>query len=80
MKQSTLTKVAAVAAFILTLLTMVAVFFTVRAGAAAEAAITQRQVSLDMINRVLLQNQDAKAALAEAAKAEQAILDRFYKK
>ena len=25
-----------------------------------------------MINRVLLQNQDAKAALAEAAKAEQA--------
>ena len=47
MKQSTLTKVAAVAAFILTLLTMVAVFFTVRAGAAAEAAITQRQVSLD---------------------------------
>ncbi|HEY5796945.1 MAG TPA: extracellular solute-binding protein [Bosea sp. (in: a-proteobacteria)] len=40
----------------------------------------QRQVSLDMINRVLLQNQDAKAALAEAAKAEQAILDKFYKK
>lgn len=42
--------------------------------------LAQRQVSLDMINRVLLQNQDAKAALAEAAKAEQAILDRFYKK
>lgn len=40
----------------------------------------QRQVSLDMINRVLIQNQDAKAALAEAAKNEQAILDRFYKK
>lgn len=40
----------------------------------------QRQVSLDMINRVLIQNQDAKAALAESAKAEQAILDRFYKK
>jgi multiple sugar transport system substrate-binding protein len=40
----------------------------------------QRQVSLDMINRVLIQNQDAKASLAEAAKAEQAILDKFYKK
>jgi multiple sugar transport system substrate-binding protein len=33
-----------------------------------------------MINRVLIQNQDAKAALAEAARNEQAILDRFYKK
>ena len=42
--------------------------------------LAQRQVSLDMINRVLLQNQDAKAALAEAAAAEQPILDRFYKK
>ena len=42
--------------------------------------MAQRQVSLDMINRVLIQNQDAKAALAEAAKSEQAILDRFYKK
>ncbi|WP_293812616.1 extracellular solute-binding protein [uncultured Bosea sp.] len=42
--------------------------------------MAQRQVSLDMLNRVLLQNQDAKAALAEAAKAEQPILDRFYKK
>uniref|UniRef100_A0A9E8CRE3 Extracellular solute-binding protein n=1 Tax=Bosea sp. NBC_00436 TaxID=2969620 RepID=A0A9E8CRE3_9HYPH len=42
--------------------------------------LAQRQVSLDMLNRVLLQNQDAKAALAEAAKAEQPILDRFYKK
>ena len=39
----------------------------------------QRQVSLDLINRVLIQNQDAKAALTEAAKTEQAILDRFYK-
>jgi multiple sugar transport system substrate-binding protein len=38
----------------------------------------QRQVALDLANRVLIQNQDAKAALAEAAKAEQAILDRFY--
>ena len=42
--------------------------------------MAQRQVALDMLNRVLLQNQDAKAALAEAAKAEQPILDRFYKK
>ncbi|GGH22148.1 sugar ABC transporter substrate-binding protein [Alsobacter metallidurans] len=40
----------------------------------------QRQVALDLANRVLIQNQDAKAALAEAAKAEQAILDRFYAK
>ena len=36
--------VAAVVAVVLTLLTMVAVFFNVRAGAAAEAAITQRQL------------------------------------
>jgi multiple sugar transport system substrate-binding protein len=42
--------------------------------------LPQRQVILDMANRVLLQNQEPKAALAEAAKAEQAILDRFYKK
>ncbi len=42
--------------------------------------LAQRQVALDMINRVMIQNQDAKAALAEAAKAEQAILDKFYKK
>lgn len=40
----------------------------------------QRQVALDLINRVLIQNQDPKAALAEAAKTEQAILDKFYKK
>jgi multiple sugar transport system substrate-binding protein len=40
--------------------------------------MAQRQVSLDMANRILIQNQDAKAALAEAAKAEQAILNRFY--
>ena len=33
-----------------------------------------------MVNRVLIQNQDAKAALAEAAKAEQAILDQLHKK
>jgi multiple sugar transport system substrate-binding protein len=42
--------------------------------------LAQRQVGLDMTNRVLIQNQDAKASLAEAAKAEQTILDRFYKK
>ncbi len=42
--------------------------------------LAQRQVALDMANRVLIQNQDAKAAIAEAAKAEQAILDRFYNK
>ncbi len=38
----------------------------------------QRQITIDMTNRVLLQNQDPKASLAEAAKAEQAILDRYY--
>ncbi|CAD5253046.1 ABC transporter substrate-binding protein [Bosea sp. 62] len=42
--------------------------------------LAQRQVGLDMANRVFIQNQDAKTSLAEAAKAEQAILDRFYKK
>jgi multiple sugar transport system substrate-binding protein len=42
--------------------------------------LAQRQVGLDMANRVFIQNQDAKASLAEAAEAEQAILDRFYKK
>lgn len=42
--------------------------------------LAQRQVGLDMANRVFIQNQDVKASLAEAAKAEQAILDRFYKK
>lgn len=42
--------------------------------------LAQRQVGLDMANRVFIQNQDAKASLSEAAKAEQAILDRFYKK
>ena len=38
----------------------------------------QRQISIDMVNRVLLQNQEPKASLAEAAKAEQALLDRYY--
>lgn len=40
----------------------------------------QRQVAMDMVNRVLIQKQDPKASLEEAAKAEQAILDRFYAK
>ncbi|WP_210493848.1 extracellular solute-binding protein [Microvirga antarctica] len=39
----------------------------------------QRQTAIDMVNRVLLQNQDLKASLAEAAKAEQAIIDRAAK-
>lgn len=39
----------------------------------------QRQTAIDMVNRVLLQNQDPKASLAEAAKAEQAIIDRATK-
>ena len=39
----------------------------------------QRQTTIDMVNRVLLQNQDPKASLAEAAKAEQAIIDRASK-
>lgn len=39
----------------------------------------QRQTAIDMVNRVLIQNQDPKASLAEAAKAEQAIIDRAAK-
>lgn len=39
----------------------------------------QRQVAIDMVNRVLIQNQDPKDSLAEAAKAEQAIIDRAAK-
>ncbi|WP_309086479.1 extracellular solute-binding protein [Chelativorans sp.] len=39
----------------------------------------QRQVAIDMANRVLLQNQDPAASVAQAAQEEQAILDRFYK-
>jgi multiple sugar transport system substrate-binding protein len=35
----------------------------------------QRQTAIDMVNRVLLQNQDPKASLDEAAKAEQDIID-----
>ena len=38
----------------------------------------QRQTTIDMANRVLLQKQDPKASLAEAAKAEQALIDRYY--
>ena len=40
----------------------------------------QRQVAIDMANRVLLQGQDPKDSLAQAAQEEQAILDRFYNK
>lgn len=39
----------------------------------------QRQVAIDMVNRVLIQKQDPKDSLAEAAKAEQAIIDRAAK-
>ncbi|MGO4704623.1 extracellular solute-binding protein [Microvirga sp. 2MCAF38] len=39
----------------------------------------QRQVAIDMVNRVLIQKQDPKDSLAEAAKAEQAIIDRVAK-
>jgi multiple sugar transport system substrate-binding protein len=36
----------------------------------------QRQVAIDMANRVLIGNEDPKTSLAKAAEAEQAILDR----
>ncbi|TPW27175.1 extracellular solute-binding protein [Pararhizobium mangrovi] len=36
----------------------------------------QRQVAIDMVNRILLENQDPKASLDQAAKAEQQIIDR----
>lgn len=39
----------------------------------------QRQTAIDMVNRVVLQNQDPKASLDEAAKQEQAIIDKFKK-
>ena len=35
----------------------------------------QRQGAIDMVNRVLLENQDPKASLDQAAAAEQAIID-----
>lgn len=37
----------------------------------------QRQITTDMVNRVLLQGQSPADSLAEAAKAEQAVLDKF---
>jgi multiple sugar transport system substrate-binding protein len=37
--------------------------------------LKQRQIVVDMSNRVILQNQPVKESLDEAAKAEQAILD-----
>jgi multiple sugar transport system substrate-binding protein len=36
----------------------------------------QRQVAIDMVNRILIGNEEPKASLAKAAEAEQAILDR----
>jgi len=39
----------------------------------------QRQVTMDMTNRVLLQGQSAKESVAAAAKAEQALIDRLAK-
>ena len=38
--------------------------------------LAQRQVAIDMVNRVLINGEDPKASLAKAAEAEQAILDR----
>jgi multiple sugar transport system substrate-binding protein len=38
--------------------------------------LAQRQVAIDMVNRVLIGNEEPKASLAKAAEAEQAILDR----
>src|SRR3546814_2575228 len=38
----------------------------------------QRQVAIDMVNRILIEGQDPKASLDQAAEAEQAILDRYY--
>lgn len=38
----------------------------------------QRQISIDMVNRVLLQGQSPADSLAEAAAAEQALLDRYF--
>lgn len=39
----------------------------------------QRQVAIDMVNRVLIGGEDPKTSLAKAAEAEQAILDRAKK-
>lgn len=39
----------------------------------------QRQITTDMVNRVLLQGQKPADSIAEAAKAEQAVLDKFNK-
>jgi multiple sugar transport system substrate-binding protein len=36
----------------------------------------QRQITIDMTNRVLLEGQDPQASLEEAAAAEQALIDR----
>lgn len=39
----------------------------------------QRQVTIDMANRILLQNEAVDKSLKQAAEAEQKILDKFYK-
>ena len=38
--------------------------------------LAQRQIAIDMVNRVLIGGEEPKASLAKAAEAEQAILDR----
>ena len=40
----------------------------------------QRQTAIDMVNRVILENQTPKDSLAQAAKAEQTILDKAAQK
>lgn len=42
--------------------------------------LPQRQTQIDMVNRIILENQPVKESVAIAAEAEQAILDKFYKK
>lgn len=39
----------------------------------------QRQVAIDMANRVLLQNESVETSLKQGAEAEQKLLDKFYK-
>jgi multiple sugar transport system substrate-binding protein len=38
----------------------------------------QRQVLVDMVNRIRLENQSVEDSLAQAAQEEQAILDEYY--
>lgn len=39
----------------------------------------QRQVSIDMVNRILLQNDSVESSLQQGAEDEQKLLDRFYR-